>query len=202
MEVHMQAQEKKLCSASKALKKARSQVQQLTAQLSLKDIERARLETQVSQFRSLLVQKERRLHEALDALEGLKPPPAGPGGLALKLPEDCRSARSEDIGGPCAEGWEQGAVLVEQLTQALQQAQRQLAAQAMELTILRRRREQLEAELAQKASRASSEPEELSVAPQGPEDGAEQGRRTVEDHLRQALAWKRGGRPFHPHLEV
>ncbi|CAE7210940.1 unnamed protein product [Symbiodinium necroappetens] len=85
MELHMQAQEKKLCSASRALKRARSQVQQLTAQLSLKDIERARLETQVAQFRTLLVEKERRLHGALDALDAAGAPSVASGGVASRL---------------------------------------------------------------------------------------------------------------------
>ncbi|CAE7240428.1 unnamed protein product [Symbiodinium sp. CCMP2456] len=100
MELHMQAQEKKLCSASRALKRARSQVQQLTAQLSLKDIERARLETQVAQFRTLLVEKERRLHGALDALDaaGGSGSALGPGSGSPPLPEDCRGARKRWYG--------------------------------------------------------------------------------------------------------
>mmetsp|Transcript_154820 Transcript_154820/g.475704 ORF Transcript_154820/g.475704 Transcript_154820/m.475704 type:complete len:427 (+) Transcript_154820:55-1335(+) len=62
----MEAQERKLVSASRALKRSRGQVQQLNAQLSLKNIEGSRLQCQVSQLRGLLVDKERRLQDALD----------------------------------------------------------------------------------------------------------------------------------------
>eukprot|EP00439_Symbiodinium_sp_Y106_P058648 s4429_g8.t1 len=135
--------------------------------------------------------------------------------------------------------------LVEQLTAALQHAQRQSAAFAMELTRERRQREQLETELSKThCSFASSKPagrcgvakfemarrckdtqkgEGGNASPPTPpsstnaeagaedegskteaveEGDAELDRRSVEDHLRQALAWKRIGRPFHPHLEV
>ncbi|CAE7232841.1 unnamed protein product [Symbiodinium sp. KB8] len=232
MELHMQAQEKKLCSASRALKRARSQVQQLTAQLSLKDIERARLETQVAQFRTLLVEKERRLHGALDALDAAGGGASAlGGGSPLPLPEDCRTARKVPAPSQTEDDGQFSVpyALVEQLTAALQHAQRQSAAQAMELTRERRQREQLETELSKKVemarhckdiekgeggSASSQTPPSTNVeategegsrkeaVEEGDADNADRDRRSVEDHLRQALAWKRIGRPFHPHLEV
>ncbi|CAE7240422.1 unnamed protein product [Symbiodinium sp. CCMP2456] len=97
----------------------------------------------------------------------------------------------------------------------------------MELTRERRQREQLETELAKKVEMArhckdsqkgeggsSSSPTppsstnvEATAEGEGSRQEVEEGdadrdRRSVEDHLRQALAWKRIGRPFHPHLEV
>lgn len=63
---HAEAQERKLAAASRALQRMKSQVQQLTAQLGLKELRSTRLDAQVGQLRNLLVEKERRLQEALD----------------------------------------------------------------------------------------------------------------------------------------
>lgn len=68
-EEQMEAQDKKLNAASAALRKSRSQVQSVTAQLGLKELEGRRLEAQVMQLRGLLVEKERRLQEALDEVQ-------------------------------------------------------------------------------------------------------------------------------------
>ncbi|CAK0910295.1 unnamed protein product, partial [Prorocentrum cordatum] len=78
-EEQMEAQDRKLSAASAALRKSRSQVQSVTAQLGLKELEGRRLEAQVMQLRGLLVEKERRLQEALDEVQLLRVArPAGP----------------------------------------------------------------------------------------------------------------------------
>jgi len=176
MEKHMEAQEKKLSSASKALKRSRAQVQQLTAQLSMKDIDCQKLETQVSQLRNLLVEKERRLQEALDSCEA-------PTSLT-EFREPFNDA------GEVAELTR----VTEQLTSMLNVMQRQLSATSSELVAERRRREALNAKFAVLEARADVEPAKATSA----EERAR--REAVEEHLRQATA-KKGGR-FYPHLEV
>lgn len=178
MEKHMEAQEKKLSSASKALKRSRAQVQQLTAQLSMKDIDCQKLETQVAQLRNLLVEKERRLQEALDSCEA---------------PTSLTEFREpfNDAGG--SELVELTRV-TEQLTSMLNVMQRQLSVTSSELIVERRRREELNANFAVLEARADVEPAKAASA-------EERARRVaVEEHLRQATT-KKGGR-FYPHLEV
>ena len=126
MELHMEAQAKKLSSASKALKKARAQVQQLTAQVSLKDIDCKKMEAQVAQLRNLLTEKERRLQEALDSASVSQGP-------RLELCEPEQPTELVNL-----------TRVTEQLTASLQLTQRQLAATATELAIERRQREQQE----------------------------------------------------------
>lgn len=164
MELHMEAQAKKLSSASKALKKARAQVQQLTAQVSLKDIDCKKMEAQVAQLRNLLTEKERRLQEALDSASVSQGPR-----LELCEPEQ----PTEELVNLTR--------VTEQLTASLQLTQRQLAATATELAIERRQREQLQAERAALLSRPST--------PSGQEE--ERARRhAIEQHL----AARSGGR--------
>lgn len=178
MEKHMEAQEKKLSSASKALKRSRAQVQQLTAQLSMKDIDCQKLETQVSQLRTLLVEKEQRLQEALDSCE------------APRSLTEFREPFNDAGGSEVAELTR----VTEQLTSMLNVMQRQLSTTSSELVAERRHREALNAKFAVLEARANVEPAKAANA-------QERARReVVEEHLRQATA-KKGGR-FYPHLEV
>jgi len=179
MEKHMEAQEKKLSSASKALKRSRAQVQQLTAQLSMKDIDCKKLETQVTQLRSLLVEKEVRLQDVLDRQEA----PSAPSIKEFHEPVS-------DGGGEVVELTR----VTEQLTSMLKVMQRQLSSTSSELIMERRLREELTTEFAIKAR---AEPKsDLRQA-----DTQERARReAIEEHLRQASAKK--GNNFYPHLEV
>jgi len=179
MEKHMEAQEKKLSSASKALKRSRAQVQQLTAQLSMKDIDCKKLETQVTQLRSLLVEKEVRLQDVLDRQEA----PSAPSIKEFHEPVS-------DGGGEVVELTR----VTEQLTSMLKVMQRQLSSTSSELIMERRLREELTNEFAIKArAEPKSDPRQA--------DTQERARReAIEEHLRQASAKK--GSNFYPHLEV
>eukprot|EP00933_Yihiella_yeosuensis_P044664 TRINITY_DN3992_c0_g2_i1.p1 TRINITY_DN3992_c0_g2~~TRINITY_DN3992_c0_g2_i1.p1 ORF type:complete len:395 (-),score=131.02 TRINITY_DN3992_c0_g2_i1:161-1291(-) len=72
MEMQLEAQERKLLAAGRALKRSRAQAQQLMAQLGLKELEQQRSTTQAIQLRNLLVEKEKRLQEALDEVDEVK----------------------------------------------------------------------------------------------------------------------------------
>lgn len=75
LETKLESQERKLHTASKALQRAKSQVQQLTAQVGLKELHGTRMESKVIQLRALLIDKERRLQEALDEAEAVRQKP-------------------------------------------------------------------------------------------------------------------------------
>ena len=98
----MEDQERKLAAASRALGKSRAQVQRLTAQVGLKDLQTARLEAQVSQLRNLLVEKETRLQEALDSVDRLQEAAQKPA-----RPRAASGGSSGSLAGraaPCAPG--------------------------------------------------------------------------------------------------
>ncbi|CAE8680098.1 unnamed protein product [Polarella glacialis] len=183
----MQDQERKLVTASTSLKRSKMQAQQLTAQLGLKDLQGSRLLIQVTQLRALLVDKERRLQDALDAAEAQT---SCSGGSVCSVCSGCSGRLTRRSGAeawdavdersqqpqepPSATAADRGpdnegqlvhlARVTEELTEALQDARdseesarRQLCEAAAKLQAEQRTREQYEAELA--ASKAQHEAE-------------------------------------------
>jgi len=80
----LEVQNKNLATASKALQKTKNQVQQLTAQLGLKELHGSKLETQVTVLKNAVVEKEKRLQDALDEAA-----------VALQSAQDFRSTTDE-----------------------------------------------------------------------------------------------------------
>ncbi|CAE8613128.1 unnamed protein product [Polarella glacialis] len=187
IEAQMQDQERKLVTASTSLKRSKMQAQQLTAQLGFKDLQGSRLLIQVTQLRALLVDKERRLQDALDAAEAQT---SCSGGSVCSVCSGCSGRLTRRSGAeawdavdersqqpqepPSATAADRGpdnegqlvhlARVTEELTEALQDARdseesarRQLCEAAAKLQAEQRTREQYEAELA--ASKAQHEAE-------------------------------------------
>lgn len=124
---------------------------------------------------NLLVEKEIRLQEALDAHQT-----EVPGNLSVELDPEPQLDTGELTR------------VVEQLTSMLSVSQRQLSTVSSELVVERRLRQELVSEMTVLKSRAA-EPTSGGI-----EERAR--REAIEECLRQATA-KRGGR-FYPHLEV
>lgn len=223
LETQMKMQDKKLATASRALHKTKSQVQQLNAQVSLKDLAGKKLESQVSQLRQLLVEKERRLQDALDGHE------AAAAAAAAKAGAADQQQPQEPLEAAAAAVVDEGQItelvhITEELTGALEQAQRSeddarnmLASTAARLEQEQRERQHFEADFAAARAKQEAEVEVLRSQIANQEQAmAESSRRAketeertarvdVEERLRQALAKKknrRGDGKWHPHLEV
>lgn len=66
LELQMEAQERKLTSASRQVAKTRNEVKKLTAQVGLKDLQGSKNSKEVASLRQALVEREDQLQDALD----------------------------------------------------------------------------------------------------------------------------------------
>lgn len=219
LEVQVEVQEEKLSAAARALQRYRGQVQQLVAQLGLRDLDAQRLSTQVVQLRRVLVEKERRLQEALDGAEravlGSGAPGASPtSDRSLQQPQEAPTSGDE---GQVL----QLARIAEELTDALEMAREgeeaalaELEETAAKLEKEQALREQREHEFADARKARGAEVEELRrrIAEQEQALAAEQvrskefeqraKRSEIEDFLQQRMASKGKADQFQPHLEI
>jgi len=212
LELLVEAQEQKLGAAANALQKYRGQVQQLVAQLGLRDLDSQRLSTQVTQLRRVLVEKERRLQDALDAAEcsvlGTAPdrPPqptqeplsSGDGGQVLQLARIAEELT--DALETAREGEESALAELEETTAKLEEEQ-----------VIRKQRE-CEIADAREAQRAEVEDLRRQIAEQEQALEAERARSSdfeqrakraeIEDFLQQRMASKGKAAKFQPHLAI
>jgi len=227
LQLQMEEKEKKLAAASKALHRTRGQVQQLNAQLGLKDIEGSKLQCQVVQLRNLLVEKEKRLQDALDEMaeagSSVLPAAQPLRGAQPTLPEH-RGARAEGTAGdeaeevaseraqqpqepptayaaaaPDEEQFLQLSRITEELTEALEAARESEAETQRQLG---EAAERLTAVRRERDLEVATLERALAAERSRAKEMEERASRAVlEDRLQQALALK-GKSQWHPHLEV
>jgi len=227
LQMQMEVQERKLSVASRALRRTRGQVQQLNAQLGLKDLEGSRLSCQVSQLRNLLVEKERRLQELLDARAAatLRPLPAPPvAGPGNEEPQPTQQPQEPPVACVQAAAGEEQLMhlsrVAEELTEALEasresedevrrqllETETRLQAEQASCTHYQRALEaaerQREAEVSALLQRLSQQQQSHAMESARAQELRERSSRAViEDRLQQALAHK-GKNEWYPHLEV
>lgn len=219
LEVQVEAQEQKLVAAARALHRYRGQVQQLVAQLGLKDLDSQRLSTQVIQLRRVLVEKEQRLQAALDSVDCAI---LGPGALGASPSSDGSPQKSQEAPTLGEEGQVlQLARIAEELTDALEMAREgeELALAELDETTAKLEEEQAirgqrEREIADAREARGTEVEELRrrIMEQEKALAAEQTRSKefeqrakrveIEDFLQQRMASKGKAQKFQPHLEI
>jgi len=209
LQEQMEAQECKLASAAKALMRTRQQVQQLNAQLSLKDIEGSRMSCQVTQLRNLLVEKEKRLQDVMDErVEDLRLSGAT---AAVTSVSDTLEARGDDaqqpqeppmVAGPEEEQLLLGmSRIAEELTEALEASREceeetrlELEGTAAQLEAERAARRHREAEIASLQAMLASERARAKAMEERTK------RVFIEDRMQRAFAEKK--KDYHLHLEV
>lgn len=212
LELQVESQEEKLGAAAKALQKYRGQVQQLVAQLGLKDLDAQRLSTQVTQLRRVLVEKERRLQEALDAAErsvlGTAPdgPPqpaqealsAGDEGQVLQLARIAEELT--DALETAREGEESALVELEETTAKLEEEQAISKQRKYEIADAREARR---AEVEDLRRQIAEQEQVLEAERALSKDFEQRAKRVeIEDFLQQRMASKGKAAKFQPHLEI
>eukprot|EP00971_Amphidinium_carterae_P256152 5085855-Amphidinium_carterae.1 len=220
LETQVSTQQQKLSSAARAMVRTRSRVQQLTAQLGLKELEGSQLNSQVSQLRALLVDKEQRLQSALDDAEAAIKD-AESFSVAAVAANEAHSQQPQEAPNVVDETHMiQLAKITEELTDALEvsrEAEEQSARQAAEteqkLESERALRAQLEEDLRASKDKHGAEVDAilahvqqqeraLLVERQRVKEAEERlGRAAIEERLGQALRSKGKTLKF-PHLEV
>mmetsp|Transcript_153534 Transcript_153534/g.265726 ORF Transcript_153534/g.265726 Transcript_153534/m.265726 type:complete len:384 (-) Transcript_153534:84-1235(-) len=231
LQAQVEAQDKKLAAASRALQKTRGQAQALLDQLGSKDSEGSQLNVAAVQLERLLAEKERRLKAALDeaaaALAGEKsaeapcPHSRGEGGTTQQPQEAPTTAGPrppEPDTGVGEEQLLQLAAMTEELTDALQQAteseeqvQQQFVTISAELNEERQQRILAEQELNSAREARDMEVNALLARIQEQERSlvAERDRAKdlevrvrLADQLREAEQKRKRGEVFYPHLEL
>jgi len=216
LQQQMEAQEHKLAAASKALVRTRQQVQQLNAQLSLKDIEGSRMSCQVTQLRNLLVEKEKRLQDVMDErVEDFSRSQQLQSGTpaASASHSDSLQAVGDDVQQPqeppmaCVPGPEEEQLLLgmsriaEELTEALEASREceeetrlELEGTAAQLEAERTARRHQESEIALLQAQLAAERARTKAV----EDRTK--RIFIEDRMQRVFAEKK--KEYHLHLEV